>query len=66
MSIVIFHGNISWQVVFVTAAPIHSFSSFGIEITTKIALSICENSGIDMCSDKKVPDLGYVDDVLLD
>lgn len=36
------------------------FSNFIIEIFMKIALFCCEYSAIDICTDRKLPDLGYM------
>lgn len=41
-----------------------SLFNFFIEMLFGIALSLCENSGIDMCSDKNVYDLEYADAVI--
>lgn len=38
---------------------------FIIGLVMKTGLFSCENSGIDICSDRKLPGLGYVDDAAL-
>lgn len=40
-------------------------SNFVIEMITKIGLSLCENSGIDIRSDRNLSDFEYAEDVLL-
>lgn len=39
--------------------------NFSFEVDIEVALSSCENSSIDFCSDEKLSDLQYAEEVLL-
>lgn len=55
----IFHSRSSWEVIFFGVV-----SNFIIEMRMEIDLSFCENSSIDICSDRKSHDLESADKVL--
>lgn len=61
----IFHPSSSWEMMFVRVVPFtFSFQLF-IQMIMEIVLSSCGNSGIDICSHRKLSDLEYADDVVL-
>lgn len=51
--------------MFVTVDPFHLFPSvFPLEMVTETAPSLCENSDIDICSDRNLLDLEYASGVV--
>lgn len=60
------HPSLPREVLFVRVALFYfSFCNFVIEMVMKLTLSSCKNSDIDISPYRKVFDLEYADDVLL-
>lgn len=54
------------EVLLVTAGTISTtLFSFFSKIAMEIVLSLCENSALDICSEKSLSDLEYTDQVVL-